>query len=79
MKTDTPTTSTSQTITPQADRVNGMSRNAWVSGFTPQAEIWNGRLAMIGFVSALAIELFTHKGVLAFWGILSSGVVPPVS
>jgi hypothetical protein len=74
MQTDTPTT-----ITPQADRVNGMSRNAWVSGFTPQAEIWNGRLAMIGFVSALAIELFTHKGVLEFWGILSSGVVPPIS
>jgi hypothetical protein len=22
-------------------------RNAWKSGFTPQAEIWNGRLAMM--------------------------------
>lgn len=72
-------TNTPQTITPQADRVTGMSRNAWVTGFTPQAELWNGRFAMIGFVSAIAIELFSHKGVLAFWGILSSGVVPPVS
>ncbi|MGK7901649.1 MAG: chlorophyll a/b-binding protein [Hormoscilla sp.] len=24
-------------------------RNAWKFGFTPQAEIWNGRFAMIGF------------------------------
>ena len=23
-------------------------RNAWIGGFTPQAEIWNGRLAMLG-------------------------------
>ncbi|MEI6332048.1 MAG: chlorophyll a/b-binding protein [Pseudanabaena sp. ELA645] len=53
-----------------------MMRNAWITGFTPQAELWNGRLAMIGFVSAIAIELFTHKGVLHFWGILSSGIVP---
>lgn len=65
-----------QTNTPQADTVAGMTRNAWIPGFTPQAELWNGRLAMIGFVSALAIELFTHKGVLHFWGILSSGVTP---
>ncbi|PZO38524.1 MAG: high light inducible protein [Pseudanabaena frigida] len=53
-----------------------MSRNAWISGFTPQAELWNGRLAMIGFISAIAIELFTHQGILHFWGILASGVVP---
>ena len=65
-----------QTNTPQAEAAEVMMRNAWISGFTPQAELWNGRFAMIGFVSAIAIELFTHKGVLAFWGILSSGVVP---
>nr|WP_103666675.1 chlorophyll a/b-binding protein [Pseudanabaena sp. BC1403] len=53
-----------------------MMRNSWITGFTPQAELWNGRLAMIGFVSAIAIELLTHHGVLRFWGILSSGVVP---
>lgn len=39
-------------------------------GFTPQAENWNGRLAMIGFVSALVIELLSGKGVLHFWGLL---------
>lgn len=26
-----------------------VDRNVWRWGFTPQAEIWNGRLAMIGF------------------------------
>ena len=45
-------------------------RNASKSGFTPQAEIWNGRLAMIGFVAALLTELFANQGVLHFWGLL---------
>lgn len=41
-------------------------RNAWIWGFTPQAEIWNGRLAMVGFVSAVLIELLSNQGVLRF-------------
>jgi hypothetical protein len=45
-------------------------RNAWKGGFTPQAEIWNGRLAMIGFAAALLIELFSNQGVLHFWGLI---------
>ncbi len=45
-------------------------RNAWRWGFTPQAEIWNGRLAMIGFLAAALIELFSGQGFLHFWGIL---------
>ncbi|MCG6134114.1 MULTISPECIES: chlorophyll a/b-binding protein [Nostocaceae] len=45
-------------------------RNAWSWGFTPQAEIWNGRLAMIGFLAAALIELFSGQGFLHFWGIL---------
>lgn len=45
-------------------------RNGWVWGFTPQAESWNGRFAMIGFVSALLIELFSGEGVLHFWNLL---------
>jgi hypothetical protein len=53
-------------------------RNGWVWGFTPQAESWNGRLAMIGFVSAIAIEALSQQGLLHFWGILSSGIVPIV-
>jgi Chlorophyll A-B binding protein len=45
-------------------------RNAWIWGFTPQTELWNGRLAMIGFVSAVLIEVFSGQGLLHFWGIL---------
>ena len=32
------------------------------TGFTDYAERFNGRLAMIGFVSLLAIEIFTGHG-----------------
>ena len=45
-------------------------RNAWVWGFTPQTEIWNGRFAMIGFVSAVLVEVFSGQGFLHYWGIL---------
>ena len=45
-------------------------RNSCKTGFTPQAEIWNGRLAMIGFVAALATELLASQGVLHFWGLM---------
>jgi len=31
--------------------------NAWRRGFTPQAEIWNGRLAMLGVSVGLAVVL----------------------
>jgi Chlorophyll A-B binding protein len=33
------------------------NRNAWVFGFTPQAEIWNGRLAMLGFVTVILTSI----------------------
>lgn len=45
-------------------------RNAWKFGFSPQAEIWNGRLAQIGFLAAILIELFSGQGLLHFWGIM---------
>jgi len=46
------------------------NRNAWTFGFTSGAENWNGRLAMIGFVSALAVELISGQGILHFWGLV---------
>jgi hypothetical protein len=33
------------------------SRNDFRFGFTPQAEIWNGRFAMIGFIAYLLWDL----------------------
>ena len=38
---------------------NGKDRNAGELGLTPQSELWNGRLAMIGF---LAYVLWDLKG-----------------
>ena len=34
--------------------------NAWRRGFTPQAEIWNGRLAMIGLSAGSAVLLLVR-------------------
>jgi hypothetical protein len=36
------------------------------TGFTPYAEIINGRLAMIGFISLLALEVITGQGIIGF-------------
>ena len=34
--------------------------NQWKRGFTPQAEIWNGRLAMLGLSVGLSVLLIGH-------------------
>ena len=34
--------------------------NSWKRGITPQAEIWNGRLAMVGVSTGLAVVLFVR-------------------
>ena len=39
-------------------------------GFTEFAETWNGRLAMIGVISAIINELVTGKGFLAQIGLM---------
>lgn len=45
------------TLPPVASAYNGKDRNAFLFGFNPQAELWNGRLAMIGFLAYLLWDL----------------------
>lgn len=51
-------------------KTSNKGRNALVFGFSPQAELWNGRMAMIGFISIVILEYFAHQGILHLWGIL---------
>ena len=37
-----------------AEPIDPTELNSWKRGFTPQAEIWNGRLAMLGLSIGLA-------------------------
>jgi hypothetical protein len=39
-------------------------------GFNNFAEVWNGRLAMLGFVIGLGTELITGHGILSQIGLL---------
>ena len=34
--------------------------NSWKRGFTPQAEIWNGRMAIAGLIIVLTILLVSR-------------------
>ncbi len=34
--------------------------NSWKRGFTPQAEIWNGRMAIAGLIIVLSILLVSN-------------------
>jgi len=65
------TSSTKATASSNVDKAHpNKSRNGWVWGFTPQAELWNGRLAMIGFVSAVIVELLLSRSGLHVWNLL---------
>nr|YP_009296825.1 CAB/ELIP/HLIP superfamily protein [Bangiopsis subsimplex]AOM66168.1 CAB/ELIP/HLIP superfamily protein [Bangiopsis subsimplex]ARO90472.1 conserved hypothetical plastid protein [Bangiopsis subsimplex] len=44
--------------------------NLWSWGFTKGAENWNGRLAMLGFISMIMTELMTQNNILKFLGFL---------
>ena len=35
--------------------------NSWKRGFTPQAEIWNGRMAIAGLIIAMTILLTSNN------------------
>ncbi len=61
MTNPTPTKNTetrpSTDLPPVAREYNSIDRNAFLFGWTPQAELWNGRLAMIGFLAYLLWDL----------------------
>ena len=38
--------------------------NSWRRGFTPQAEIWNGRLAMLGLSVGIGVLVLAVGGVI---------------
>ena len=40
--------------------VSSSELNSWKRGFTPQAEIWNGRMAIAGLIILLAILLISN-------------------
>lgn len=42
------------------EAVSRSELNAWRRGFTPQAEIWNGRLAMVGLSVGLTVLLIAR-------------------
>lgn len=44
-------------LSPVTPAYNGKDRNSFLFGFTPQAELWNGRLAMIGFLAYVIWDL----------------------
>ncbi|MBW4422702.1 MAG: high light inducible protein [Myxacorys californica WJT36-NPBG1] len=44
-------------LPPVSTAYNGKDRNAFLFGWNPQAELWNGRLAMIGFTAYLLWDL----------------------
>ncbi len=49
-------------INKQVKPANNVEINSWRRGFTPQAEIWNGRMAMVGlFVAFLIIYFFVSN------------------
>jgi Chlorophyll A-B binding protein len=49
---------------------NNKDRNDWQWGFTPQAELWNGRFAMLGFIAALLTEWLSGDGILHFYNLM---------
>jgi len=56
-------------VTQMKKQVKMYPQERWQWGLTTSAEVWNGRIAMLGFI-ALLIELVTGHGFLHFVGIL---------
>lgn len=50
--------------------MNQKDPNLWTWGFTPGAENWNGRLAMLGFILMILTEILTQKNTMYFLGLI---------
>jgi len=63
----------SQDLLPEIKEPYYYAGTRWRWGFQPSAEIWNGRLAMIGFFATALFEIFDKSGLLGglFWGFFS--------
>lgn len=66
---NTPAPNTDPTYQGQFQRKYGEFGTKFEFGSNPTAELWNGRLAMLGFLIALIVELTTGQGVLHFLGL----------
>ncbi|WP_036481937.1 chlorophyll a/b-binding protein [Myxosarcina sp. GI1] len=64
-----PTPNTTPHYAEQSERKYGEFATKFQFGSNPSAEIWNGRLAMIGFLAALVVELATGQGFFHWLGI----------
>ncbi|BAY63503.1 MULTISPECIES: chlorophyll a/b-binding protein [unclassified Tolypothrix] len=60
----------SQDLLPEIKEPYYYAGTRWRWGFQPSAEIWNGRLAMIGFFATALFEILNKDGLLGglFWG-----------
>jgi hypothetical protein len=67
MTTNTPNTGNS--YEDQFQRKYGEYQSKFEFGSNPSAELWNGRLAMIGFLAAVIVEVMTGQGFLHFLGL----------
>lgn len=56
-------------VTQMRKQVKMYPQESWEWGLTTSAEVWNGRIAMIGFL-ALLLELISGRGPLHFVGLL---------
>ena len=57
------------TVTQMKKRIKMYPQEKWEMGLTNAAEVWNGRLAMLGFIGVI-VEIFTGRGPLHLFGIL---------
>ncbi|HEY9812023.1 MAG TPA: chlorophyll a/b-binding protein [Candidatus Sericytochromatia bacterium] len=62
-------------LPPVASAYNGKDRNAFLFGWNPQAELWNGRLAMIGFLAYLLWDIAGYSVVRDLLHVLPQYVV----